>query len=125
LVSEQGLQNAVVEADIFCPIGGEHVFDYLDPQKKENVTAVVSRCPTIHLFQETFRRIDFPRDILPPAGSFLAGRFVQHGGVGMPHVDAATFRQAARQDIRIRRRMRLRRRWWSAKGWVRKQLARR
>lgn len=112
LVKKQGLQNAVVEDDVFCPIRGEHVYDFLDPQKHQNVTAAVSRCPAIHLFQETFRRVDFPRDILPPAGSFLADQFIQHGGAGLPHVDVATFRQAARQEMERKQRKRQRRRWW-------------
>jgi len=117
LVGEQGLQNAVVEADIFCPIRGERVYDLLDPQKQENVTVVVSRCPAIHLFQETFRRVDFPREILPPAGSFLASRFIQHGGAGRPHVDSGTFGHAARTEVERRQRKRQRRRWWILKGW--------
>jgi hypothetical protein len=112
LVKEQGLLQATTDPGVCYPFIQEQVFDLVDPEKKAAVEAIVAKSPFLHLFQESFRDIGFPRDRLPPKGSFLAEKFVEHGAPTEKYLDAATGRKFFEHEMERRRRVKTRPRGW-------------
>lgn len=115
LVKERGLLHATAGQEVCYPFHQQHVFDFVMPERKTRVAETLAKSPFVHLFQENFRHVGFPRNILPPAGSFLAEKFTQHGAAGASFLDIEQCR--AFEQLELRRRQTLRDR---PTGWRRK-----
>ncbi len=115
LVKERGLLDATASQDVCYPFHQQHVFDFVMPERRARVVETLAKSPFVHLFQENFRHVGFPRNVLPPAGSYLAEKFVQHGAVGASFLDLEQCR--AFEQVELRRRQALRDR---PTGWRRK-----
>ena len=92
----------VSEIELFYPIRGRNVWKLGEPQSASAVKFAVESSPMVHWFQEFFRAAGLPRDLLPPAGSFLADAFVSHGGVNAGHMSLDQYRAHAPDKKKVR-----------------------
>ena len=76
----------VCDKDLFYPIRTKHVWQFGEPKSAGDVNRTVDSSPMVHWFQEYFRAAGLPREMLPPAGSFLADAFTAHGGAHERHI---------------------------------------
>lgn len=123
LVQERNLLSATADSSVCYPFDQERVFDLADPAKIKSVKATVANSPFLHLFQEIFRGVSFPREILPPQGSFLAEKFVQHGAPAGEYLDREAcqryFELELERRVRVKkRRLSWRRTWRNVLGAV-------
>lgn len=86
---------AVSERRIFFPLRAKDVWRFGEPSSAAEVEKEVEASPMVHWFQEFFRAAGLPRDLLPPAGSYLANAFVAHGGAGETHISLDEYRAYA------------------------------
>jgi hypothetical protein len=80
---------------LFFPLRAKDVWRFGEPSDAAAVEKEVEASPMVHWFQEFFRAAGLPRDLLPPAGSYLANAFVAHGGAGVTHISLDEYRAYA------------------------------
>jgi hypothetical protein len=90
----------VSDKDLFYPIRLKHVWQFGEPKSAGVVNQAVDSSPMVHWFQEFFRAAGLPREMLPPAGSFLADTFTAHGGAHERHISLDDYRAHALQWIK-------------------------
>lgn len=97
LMSDLFKEHPIVVSDIelFYPIRGKDVWKLGEPESAGAVQGAIASSPMVHWFQEFFRAAGLPRDLLPPAGSFLADAFMSHGGAHERHISLAEYRAHA------------------------------
>jgi len=115
LVKERGLLQATAAGNVCYPFHQEHVFALVLPEKRTYVEKTVENSPFIHLFQENFRQLGFPRDILPPRGSFVAEKLVQHGATSATYMDVERCRAFEARELQRRRELKDRPTGWRKK----------
>jgi hypothetical protein len=86
---------AVSDRRLFFPLRAKEVWRFGEPRDAAAVEKEVGGSPMVHWFQEFFRAAGLPRDLLPPAGSYLANAFVSHGGAGGQHISLDEYRAYA------------------------------
>ena len=91
----------VSDKDLFYPIRTKHVWQFGEPDSAGVVNRAVDASPMVHWFQEFFRGAGLPREVLPPAGSFLADAFMVHGGAHKRHISLDEYRAHAEHWRRI------------------------
>ena len=115
LVKERGLLRATAPGDVCYPFHQQHVFALVMPEKRTCVGKTVENSPFIHLFQENFRQLGFPRDILPPRGSFVAEKLVQHGAMSSTYMDVERCRAFEARELQRRTELKNRPTGWRKK----------
>jgi hypothetical protein len=86
---------AISERHLFFPLRAKDVWRFGEPSNVPAVEREVEASPMVHWFQEFFRAAGLPRDLLPPASSYLANAFVTHGGAGERHISLDEYRAYA------------------------------
>ena len=115
LVKERGLLHATAERSVCYPFHQQHVFDFVMPERKTHVEETLANSPFVHLFQENFRQVGFPHDILPPRGSYLAEKLVEHGAVSSIYLESERCRAFEQAELQRRQAMRDRPTGWRKK----------
>ena len=115
LVKERGLLHATAAESVCYPFHQQHVFALVTPEKRAYVEKTVENSPFIHLFQENFRQLGFPRDILPPRGSFIAEKLVQHGAMSSTYMDVEHCRAFEARELQRRTKLANRPTGWRKK----------
>jgi hypothetical protein len=87
----------VIDRDLFYPVRTKHVWQFGEPESAGIVNQAVDSSPMVHWFQEFFRAAGLPREMLPPAGSFLSDAFMAHGGAHERHISLDEYRAHASQ----------------------------
>ena len=91
---ERSLLNQLAPAQDFYPIHWKRADWALDPAKLEQATALCQEAYVYHIWNEVLRDLRIPKNLMPPAGSFLHQRFIAVAPelAGLPTLPVETLR---------------------------------
>ena len=78
LVPMFGLEPALMPQQGFYPIHWQESVKFIDPAHCEYVEDKVRGADFVHLWNETFRRVNYDKSVRPPRGSYLYGLLDAH-----------------------------------------------
>ena len=93
-LSRHSMLHQVMSAEAFCPIHWKCADWALDPERLEEAIALCRNAHCYHIWNEVLRDLRIPKNLMPPAGSFLHQRFVAVAPelAGLPTLPVETLR---------------------------------
>ena len=78
VLTERGIADKALDPSVFYPLHWKRADLALRPDKFDDVEQACKGSYTFHIWNEMILLSAIPKNVLPPAGSFLHRRFVEH-----------------------------------------------
>jgi hypothetical protein len=78
IIIEKNIQKEVFKQNIFFPINYTNFYYLFMPEKLNNMKLLFRNSYTCHFYNEILSRFSYPKNVLPPKGSFVYNLFLEN-----------------------------------------------